>query len=122
MPSVDRALRSLGSDLMVARLKRRIPVKEFAERMGVSERTVTRLEKGEGGVGIGTLATACLVLGELDRITGLLDDGSDGIGLFMERERLPRRIRKKRQSAGSSTPPDRNPTASDNGEVEGVGF
>ena len=121
-PSARRALHSLGADLKVARLKRRIPVKEFAERIGVSERTVTRLEKGDGGVGIGTLAMACMVLGELDRISGFLDAGSDDTGLFMEKERLPRRIDRKRRSGTSSRAADRSPAQRGNDDDEGVGF
>ena len=98
-PSAERALRSLGSNLKVARLKRRISVKDFAERLGVSERTVARLEKGDGGVRIETLAMACLVLGELDRISNFLDMGSDDIGLLLEKQRLPKRIRSKGSKA-----------------------
>jgi len=37
-------------------------------------------------VGIGTLATACLVLSELDRFARLLDPATDDTGLLMERE------------------------------------
>lgn len=121
-PSARRALQSLGADLRVARLKRRIPVKEFAERMGVSKRTVARLEKGDGGVGIGTLAMACMVLGELDRISGFLDAGSDDTGLLMEKGRLPRRIDTKRRPGVSSTAADRNLAQSGNDDEEGVGF
>ena len=120
-PSARRALQSLGADLRVARLKRRIPVKEFAERMGVSKRTVARLEKGDGGVGIGTLAMACLVLGELDRISGFLDAGSDDTGLLMEKENLPRRIDSRRRPGASSGGMVRNPAQSGNDD-EGVGF
>ena len=90
--------------------------------MGVSERTVSRLEKGDGGVGIGTLAMACLVLGELDRVSGFLDPGSDDTGLFMEQERLPRRIDAKRRPGASSGAAGRNPAQSGNDDDEGVGF
>ena len=121
-PNAHHALRSLGADLRVARLKRRIPMKEFAERVGVSERTVARLEKGDGGVGIGTLAMACMVLGELDRISGFLDAGSDVTGLLMERERLPRRIDTRRRPEAPSGSTDRNPAHSGNDDEEGVGF
>ena len=62
-----RALEALGKNIKTARLKRRISVKGFAERVGVSESTITRLEKGDDGVSIGTLAMACLVLGEIER-------------------------------------------------------
>lgn len=121
-PSARRALQSLGADLRVARLKRRIPVSEFAERMGVSKRTVARLEKGDGGVGIGTLAMACLVLGELDRISGFLDAGSDDTGLLMEKEKLPKRIDTRRRPGASSGGMSRNPAQYGNDDEEGVGF
>ncbi len=44
-----RSLQSLGANRKVARVKRRFPVNEFAERIGVSERTVMRFEKGDAG-------------------------------------------------------------------------
>ena len=50
-----RALEALGANIKTARLKRRISVKGFAERVGVSESTIMRLEKGDDGVSIGTL-------------------------------------------------------------------
>jgi len=121
-PSAERALRSLGSNLKVARLKRRISMKDFAERLGVSERTVARLEKGDGGVRIETLAMACLALGELDRISDFLDIGSDDIGLLLEKERLPKRIRSK--ASASSADHDSGQLGSDGSDsnVGGVGF
>ena len=73
--SAGRALEALGANIKTARLKRRISVQGFAQRIGVSASTVARLEKGDGGVSIGTLAMACLVLGEIDRICDFLDAG-----------------------------------------------
>ncbi len=49
--------------------------KEFAERAGVSESTVIRLEKGDNGVSVGSLAMACLVPGEIDRISDFCTSG-----------------------------------------------
>ena len=92
-----KALKILGADIKTARLKRRISIKGFAERIGVSESTVIRLEKGHEGVGIGALAMACLALGELDRISDFLDPGSDDTGLLLDRQRLPKRISQKRK-------------------------
>ena len=73
-----RALEALGKNIKTARLKRRISVKGFAERVGVSESTITRLEKGDDGVSIGTLAMACLVLGEIERIDMVKREGQNG--------------------------------------------
>ena len=65
---------------------------------------------------------ACLVLGELDRITHFLDAGSDDIGLLMEQEKLPKRIHRKRKAPASSTAADRNTAQYGNDDDEGVGF
>ena len=63
-----QALEALGANIKMARLKRRISVQGFTERGGVSESTITRPEKGDDGISIGTLTMACLVLGEIERI------------------------------------------------------
>lgn len=116
-----RALDSLGQNIKTARLKRRISVKGFAERIGVSESTVIRLEKGDDGVSIGTLAMACLVLGEIDRVLEFLDPGSDDTGLLLDKQTLPKRIDSRRRpdsQTRSGTTTDHPPVDDD----EGVGF
>lgn len=116
-----RALEALGANIKTARLKRRISVKGFAERIGVSERTVIRLEKGDDGVSIGTLAMACLVLGEIDRISDFLDPGSDDTGLLLDREALPKRIDRKRGARPARSAKEET-TFPDSDDDEGVGF
>lgn len=110
-PSALKALEFLGQNIRLARRKRNFSIQSFADRMGVTEKTVQRLEHGQEGVSIGTLAMALLVLGELRRIEDLLDVAKDDFGLLSDQERLPQRIRKPtpktrgkkaRPSAGSS--------------------
>ena len=120
--SARRALEALGANIKTARLKRRISVKGFAERIGVSESTVARLEKGDGGVSVGTLAMACLVLGEIDRISDFLDAGTDDTGLLLDRESLPKRIDRKRTPKSSSRSQDKATPIADGDDEEGVGF
>ncbi len=117
-----RALEALGANIKTARLKRRISVKGFAERAGVSESTIIRLEKGDDGVSIGTLAMACLVLGEIERISDFLDAGSDDTGLLLEREALPKRIDRKRKPGSPLSSKGQSAPLSDPDDEEGVGF
>ncbi|MDW3224293.1 MAG: helix-turn-helix domain-containing protein [Paracoccaceae bacterium] len=117
-----RALEALGKNIKTARLKRRISVKGFAERVGVSESTIMRLEKGDDGVSIGTLAMACLVLGEIERIAEFLDAGSDDTGLLLDREALPKRIDGIRKSGQESSGKDQLGPSPDLDDEEGVGF
>lgn len=113
----------MGENLKTARLKRRIAIRDFAERVGVSDRTIMRLEKGDHGVGTGTLAMACLVLGEIDRISDLLDPALDDTGLLLERRALPKRIEiKRRKVPGQSASGDQGNSKGDRSDDEGVGF
>ena len=57
-PVTLAAIEKLGSDLAVARLRRKESLKTWAQRMGVSVPTLQRLEAGDPGVGIGIVATA----------------------------------------------------------------
>lgn len=93
-PSVQRTLREFGRDIRIARKKRRMPVADFAERMGVSQGTLVRLEKGDPGVAVGAVAMALLALGELSRLGEILDVSRDDVGLMLDVDSLPQRIRK----------------------------
>ena len=119
----QRALHQMAENLKTARLKRRIAVKDFADRVGVSARTITRLEKGDDGVSTGTVAMACLVLGEIDRISDLLDPASDDTALLLERNMLPKRIEvKRRKIPNQLAPGDQSDLKSGRVDDEGVGF
>jgi len=95
---VRRALRKLGQDIRDARRRRRIPVALMAERASISRTTLNKVEKGEAGVSLGVYARVLFVLGMEGRIGDLVDVRSDTIGLGLEEERLPQRIRGSRGS------------------------
>jgi transcriptional regulator with XRE-family HTH domain len=101
LPSpVVRAIAKLGADISKARRRRRLTRASLAERSGVSEATLKRLEKGDGRVALESFARALHVLGETDRLEGLLDSGTDELGLILMDEQLPKRVR-RRKSSGS---------------------
>jgi transcriptional regulator with XRE-family HTH domain len=99
---VRRALRKLGHDIRDARRRRRIQVAILAERASISRMTLSKVEKGEPGVSMGTYATVLFVLGMVERLGDLADPRNDAIGLALEEERLPQRIRRPRRQR---TPP-----------------
>lgn len=98
---VTRALKKLGADMALARRRRHLTQESMAERLRVSEATVRRMERGDTGISIGTIAQAFFVLGELDKITRLLDTATDDIGLSLMNEQLPQRVRRKRVKSDS---------------------
>jgi len=96
---VERAIRKLGSDLGLARRRRHISQASLAERMGASLSTVRRMEKGDPRVPIHFIARALHVFGEIEALSRLLDTARDDIGLVLMDEKLPRRVRGKRDKS-----------------------
>lgn len=96
---VRRALKKLGADFADARKRRRISTVTMAERLMVSRPTLVKLERGDPTVSLGIVATACFVLGLLDRLSDLADASQDSLGLDMESEHLPKRIRTRKGSS-----------------------
>jgi len=94
---VTRALRKLGHDIRDARRRRRIPAEIAAERASISRTTLVKIEKGEPGVAIGNYAIVLFVLGMTERVADLADPQGDTVGLQLEEERLPQRIRRPRK-------------------------
>lgn len=95
-----RALRKLGQDIRHARLRRRLPVAVVAERALIAQGTLGRVERGDSSVSLGIYATVLYVLGFNDRLMNLADAASDAVGLSLDEERLPRRIRHARPRRG----------------------
>jgi DNA-binding XRE family transcriptional regulator len=94
---VTRALRKLGHDLRDARRRRRIPAEIAAARASISRTTLVKIEKGEPGVAIGNYAAVLFVLGMTERLSALAAPQNDAVGLQLEEEHLPQRIRRSRK-------------------------
>jgi len=94
---VSRALHKLGQDVRDARRRRRIPVAIMAERASISRTTLNKIEKGDSGVSIGNYATVLFVLGMVEPFSNLADIRNDAVGIELEEENLPKRIRKTRR-------------------------
>ena len=92
-PKAKPALERLGQDIRNARLRRGIAVADLAVRAGTSPSSVSRLERGDPGVAIGTLADVLVVLGLLGRLADLIDVRKDDLGLALTAEHGPLRGR-----------------------------
>ena len=68
-------------------------MQEMASRMFVARKTLYRLEKGDPGVSIGILASALWVLGLEKDLLQIADPERDKIGIYRERQHLPKRVR-----------------------------
>jgi transcriptional regulator with XRE-family HTH domain len=99
----QRDLRKLGNDISIARKRRQFTQRQLAQAASVNVATVRRLERGDQGVSLGTLAMVLLVLGESQRIADLLDVARDDVGLVLSVTAMPKRVRgpnrKRRENA-----------------------
>lgn len=95
---VRRAGRKLGQDIRDARLRRRISTAVMAERASISRTTLNKIEKGDLGVSLSHYANVLFVLGMAERLGDLVEVTTDTVGLELESERLPQRIRQRRHN------------------------
>lgn len=64
-PAAVEALRALGNNLAIARIRRRESQRAWAQRLGVSVPTLIRMERGDPGVGVGIYVTALWLMGRV---------------------------------------------------------
>jgi len=70
-PAATQALRSLGENLAIARVRRRESQRVWAKRLGISVPTLIRMERGDPGVGVGIYATALWLMGRVNALPEL---------------------------------------------------
>ncbi len=90
---VTRALRKLGHDIRDARRRRRLPMAIVMQRASISKPTLIKIERGDPTVSIAHYATVLFVIGVVDRLADLVDAKNDAVGLQLEEESLPQRVR-----------------------------
>jgi hypothetical protein len=99
-PAVTQALRGLGENLAIARVRRRESQRGWAKRLGVSVPTLIRLERGDPGVGVGIYATALWLIGRVSVLPGMAAPGDDRGALESDvREAVQRRAVRSAASA-----------------------
>ena len=95
--NVAAQLRLYGERVRTARVRRRWSKEELASRVGVERRTITRLEEGASGVGLGVFLTALWVLGLWETVQEVAAPEADKAGAFLEKQRQPRHVHQRRE-------------------------
>src|SRR3954465_7783980 len=91
-PAAVQALRALGENLAIARVRRRESQRAWARRLGVSVPTLIRMERGDPGVGVGIYATALWLMGRVNALPELAAPAQDQGALESDvRDALKRR-------------------------------
>jgi len=90
---VRYALKTLGKNILDARRRRRITTELLAKRSSISRATLQKIERGDTGVAIGYYGAVLYSLALVDRLAEIGDLKTDSVGMMLEEERLPKRVR-----------------------------
>jgi DNA-binding XRE family transcriptional regulator len=85
----------LGKGIREARIRRRIPTAVMADRALINRMTLYKIERGDPTVSVAAYATVLFVLGLIEPLANIADAKFDEVGISLEEERLPKRIRSK---------------------------
>jgi transcriptional regulator with XRE-family HTH domain len=99
-PAAEQALRALGENLAIARVRRHESQRAWAKRLGISVPTLIRMERGDPGVGVGIYATALWLMGRAGALASLAAPAEDRGALETDvREATKRRAVRSAASA-----------------------
>jgi hypothetical protein len=93
---VDQALRGVGANLRLARLRRGLTIQEVAGRIGTGVRAVADAEKGKPSSGVAVVAALLWAYDLLGPFSLLADPASDSEGEALARGRDPVRARRSK--------------------------
>ncbi|MFL9990723.1 Helix-turn-helix domain-containing protein [Burkholderia sp. GAS332] len=99
-PSVEKQMCALGERLKLARLRRELPTVLFAERLGISRDTLSRLEKGDPNIALGTYMRALRVLGLDKDMDAIARD--DELGRKLQDLKLPGQRKPRANTSGTA--------------------
>jgi len=88
--AVEQAIKALGTNLRIARLRRNLTLAEVAEKIGVSRYVVAHAEGGKVATGIAVYVGLLWTYGLLDQLVEVADPANDkeGLALSLAHERI----------------------------------
>jgi len=94
---VEKAIKTLGTNLRIARLRRKMTIADVAARIGTGPRAVMDAEKGKPSTGVAVYMALLWVYGLLAPVEDLAEPTKDKEGLARESAR--RRVRARKSGA-----------------------
>jgi transcriptional regulator with XRE-family HTH domain len=92
--SVEQALKRVGNNLRLARVRRKLTIEEVAEKIGTGRRAVMDAESGKASTGAGVYAALLWVYDLLPPFGELADPLKDKEGIALASRRENRRARR----------------------------
>ena len=100
LPKAQKILSVLGTNIKLARLRRKLSAEQVAERANIARMTLWSIEKGAPSVAMGTYLQVLLVLGLENDLLMVANDDELGrkltdAKLLLKKERAPKKPLKK---------------------------
>jgi transcriptional regulator with XRE-family HTH domain len=94
---VEQALKTLGGNLRIARLRRNLSLDEVAEKIGVNRKSVADAEGGKPSTGIGVYVALLWTFDLISQLSDVAEPTKDreGLTLALARERTNARKSKE---------------------------
>ena len=99
MPDTENILKTMGEQIKMARLRRRLSATLVAERAGISRSTLWKVENGNPSVAVGIYAAVLHALNNMDKDL-LLVAKDDELGRKLQDLELTTRKRAPRNGGG----------------------
>jgi transcriptional regulator with XRE-family HTH domain len=93
---VEQAIRQLGENLRVGRIRRNMTIADAAERIGTGPRAVMDAEKGKCSTGLVVYAALLWLYDQLEQLEEVGDPSKDKAGLSLASMHLRQRARKSK--------------------------
>jgi len=90
---VTTAVKRLGENIRLARVRRRMSQNELAEACNITRKTLYTLENGKSGTTVATVFSVLWKLGLLGTATALANPDADEHGKILEAARRSKRVR-----------------------------
>ncbi|MHB8454019.1 MAG: helix-turn-helix domain-containing protein [Acidiferrobacterales bacterium] len=97
---VEQALKRLGENLRVARTRRKLTIKEAAQKIGTGPRAVMDAEKGKPSTTVGVYAALLWAYDLLTPVSDLANPNTDEQGLILASSKERTRVRKSKGPDG----------------------
>ena len=90
---VSEAVKMLGDNIRVARIRRELTQEQLAQKCGIARKTLYAIERGSPGIALGTAYSVLWTLGLLACAKELADPNKDEHGKILEAARQKQRVR-----------------------------
>jgi transcriptional regulator with XRE-family HTH domain len=95
-PRTVRAASQVGGNIATWRRLLDLTSEQVADRAGVSRATLSKLENGDLGVGLGVVLEVLRALGQLDALVEATDPMGTDLGRIRSEQAIPKRVRGRR--------------------------